>query len=467
MSLREVWHTLDKEILLAELESNHVVHAGLQFKTIQPFDHLQAVTLNWNFLNPYPTSSSYSWKASPHFFAIARVDYEHHGGLDPEFEWSAALAELSYRVLKGGGITKYIPLANADESEPVFLPVSIRDVIRFANLHLGRSNAWLLWLFFLLRFRFTRFPARVTFRAPVVNRGRLFARAKFRSTGDYTAIIPTILRYDYIVHSIESLLVNAYPPREIIVVDQSPRELRNPLVYQPYESRGVLRVFYLEAPGQSVSRNLAIQKATTDWILFFEDDTEAWPGMMEEHRYLMEHSLADVSTGVSLAPWKDESFIPESNRRYHISDILATGNCFMRRETALSVGGLHLAFNRGAGADDDFGRRLFLSGRLIVYNYKAIQTHHKAPSGGMRVHGAWWRNTSRLLEPYPAVPQYFVLLKYYPREYHVFLIFYFYAWLRKRTGLLRYLALVFLSPVKILASKRQAEKLLVELKEGG
>lgn len=453
-------------MLVKQLESTEVIHAGLQFNTIQPFDHLQAVTLNWNFLNPSPNSRNYSWKASPHFFAIARKDYERHCGFDSDFGWSAALAELSYRVLKGGGVTKHIPLTNIDDSDQVFPLVGVRDVIQFASRHLGWSNAWLLWVFFLMRFRFSSIPGRAYLSAPKISLRGFLSETKVRSAGDYTAIIPTILRYDYIGRSIESLLKSAYPPSEIIVVDQTPQQFRRPSVYEQYERRGFLRVFYRDEPGQSASRNLAIQEATTEWLLFFEDDTEAWPTMMEEHRYLMEHSLADVSTGVSLAPWKDESFIPEANRRYHISDILATGNCFMRRETALSVGGLHAAFDRGAGADDDFGRRLFLSGRLIVYNYKAIQTHHKASTGGMRVHGAWWRNTSRLLEPYPAVPQYFLLLKYYPRRYHGFLILSYYFWLRKRTGTLRYLALCLLSPIKILVSKRRAEKLFDQLKEG-
>lgn len=457
--LPTIWRQMDFNILLSELRHAHIVHSGLLFSTIDPLKDIQAVTLNWNFLFPDRKVPSYSWMATPHFVAFGREAYKQVGGFDPKFEWSCAVADFSYRLQRAGGVTKYVSWLEALPNEECFPSVSHRDVLRFASRHLGRYHARLLWMVFVARFRFVAFPE--TYAPPKAgeNLNVMVLGTPHRNVTDYTAIIPTVLRYDYITRSIDSLLSNAYPPAEIIVVDQSPVALRQNKVYEPYIQKGVLRVFYLDEPGQSVSRNLAIRESKTEWLLFFEDDTEAWPELIREHRYLLEHSLADVSTGVSLAPWKDNSYIPEKLRKYHISDILATGNSFMRRDTAWSVGGLNLAFDRGPGADDDFGRRLFLSGKLIIYNFKAIQTHHKAPRGGMRVHGAWWRNTSAIFGAYPPPTQMFVIRCYYERRFWLSHILLFYL-RTKSGGPLRVLLDFILLPIKLIRSWRESSRLL-------
>ncbi len=457
IALPVVWHQVYQHVIDERLKHVQVMHAGLGVGRGEAFEALTAVSFNWNFLTPTKTSNNYSWKATEHIMAFRAETFRLLGGFDIRFSLTASLAEFCYRVMKSGGLVQCVAsLIPKAETLPV-AQVTPADVVQFAEIHLSPNHARLLKAFYWLRFRPVRFPVKSPSALPEekILSGIVHERV-VRTVGDYTAIIPTILRYDYIGKSIDSLLTDVYPPKEIIVVDQSPAQQRQPQVYQPYIDRGLLRIFYLDEAGQSTSRNLAIQEAKTEWLLFFEDDTEAWPAMMQEHRYLMEHSHADVSTGVSLAPWKDETYIPQRLRKYHVSDVLATGNCFMRRDTALDVGGLHMAFNRGSGADDDFGRRLFLAGKLIIFNYKAIQTHHKAPSGGMRVHGAWWRNTSSLFGAYPPPTQMFMIVEYYKRKYRAFQILYFFGQLKKRSSTTHFILSMILLPVKVLRSFRAA-----------
>ena len=461
IALPVVWHQVDQHVIDERLKHVQVMHAGLGVGGGEAFEALTTVSFNWNFLTPTKTSNNYSWKATEHIMAFRAETFRLLGGFDIRFSLTASLAEFCYRVMKSGGLVQYVAsLIPKAETLPV-AQVTPADVVQFAKIHLSPNHARLLKAFYWLRFRPVRFPTKSSSIVPEEKllSGILHERV-VRMVGDYTAIIPTILRYDYIGRSIESLLIHEYPPKEIIVVDQSPAQQRQPQVYQPYIDKGLLRVFYLDEAGQSTSRNLAIQEAKTEWLLFFEDDTEAWPAMMQEHRYLMEHSYADVSTGVSLAPWKDESYIPERLKKYHVSDVLATGNCFMRRDTALDVGGLHMAFNRGSGADDDFGRRLFLAGKLIIFNYKAIQTHHKAPSGGMRVHGAWWRNTSKLFGAYPPPTQSFMIRNYYSSKFWIVQFALFYLQAKKVNSLWSYFLILLFSPIKLYKSVRSSSLLL-------
>jgi GT2 family glycosyltransferase len=455
-----LWQSLDRVQILKKLEHVHAVHSGLPYGGHRLFKELQTVSLNWNFLSPNEKINNYSWKATEHFIAFRKETFLALGGFDTSFTLTGSIAEFCYRVMRSGGLVEYVPPAEHVLYENVASKTSASDVVLFAARHLSINYARLLKFYFFLTMQpvFISIKNFQSERNDIALSGIVFNRP-LKSVSEYTAIIPTILRYDYIVKSIESLKCSEFPPREIIVVDQTPIHLRKPQIYEPYIREGILRVFYLDKPGQCTSRNLAIREARTDWLLFFEDDTVAWPGMMQEHKYLIEHSLADVSTGVSLAPWKDESYILVKNRKYHVSDVLATGNCFMKKDTALSVGGLHPAFDQGPGADDDFGRRLFLSGKLILFNYKAIQTHYKAPIGGMRAHGVWWRNASSLSDAYPPPTQAFVIRKYYPSKYQIlqFLIFYLKA--KNNKGWAFILHVVFF-PFRIFKSIRLSSALL-------
>lgn len=459
---KEIFETVDIKDVIEGLENSDVIHCGLLFEGAIAFTDLQVVTINWNFLVPDNTQAAFTWKATSDFICFRSGLFVKMNGFVPGLSLNAALMEFCYRAMMSGANVSYNPeLVKKGSSYNV--SISKQDNLYFARHHLGSKHfRFLQFYYFFSNLSWSKIV--VGSSPPTINENSTYqfkvnGTEKVRSVGPYTAIIPTIDRYAYIERSIQSLLQHPFPPNEIIVVDQTPAPDRHPEIYEPYSREVNLRVFYLDTPGQCTSRNLAIEKATNEWLLFFEDDTEAWPDMMKEHIGLMEHSWADVSTGVSLAPWKDVSYIPSTIRKYHIADVLATGNCFMMKKTALSVGGLHPAFNRGSGADDDFGKRLFLAGKLIVFNHKAIQTHHKAPRGGMRVHGAWWRNTSKLLDAYPPPTQLYMLRKYYPPKKWLAQIILFYLLARKKMNYFRFGLSIILAPLKYYRSLRIVKKL--------
>jgi glycosyltransferase involved in cell wall biosynthesis len=454
LARKEVFEKFDTATILNKLEDIDVIHCGLQFEGLTAFRELQVLTFNWNFLIPDSSKEAYTWRGTSDFLCLDSNLFRKMNGFVQGLSLNASIMEFCYRTMMAGGNVKNVPLGV--EKKNAVLTVSKQDSLYFSLHHVGKKAQLFLRFFYLVAYlslpRSKKLKPPPSINYSVHYLFKVKKEKKVRSIDKYTAIIPTIDRYDYIDKSIQSLLNNPFPPDEIIVVDQTPLRKRNTSIYEPYLKAGVVRLFFLDTPGQCTSRNLAISEAKNEWLLFFEDDTEAWPEMMKEHIELLEYSFADVSTGVSLAPWKDEKYISEKMKRYHIADVLATGNCLMHREVALSVGGLHLAFNRGSGADDDFGKRLFLSGKQIVFNFKAIQTHHKAPQGGMRVHGAWWRNSSNIFQAFPPPTQMYMIQKYYPAKFWLFQNLLFYIQSGKGQNWFRFLLSILFSPVKIIRS---------------
>ena len=76
-----------------------------------------------------------------------------------------------------------------------------------------------------------------------------------------------------------------------------------------------------------------------------------------------------------------------------------------------------MAFNRGSGIDDNLGKRIFQNGGLVLWNPKAVRTHHKAVEGGLREFGVTWIGKTKLNKPFPAPTALYNIYKFYPKRY--------------------------------------------------
>lgn len=456
-----------------ESTRHDILHGGMLFTEVSYFELLNYCTTSWFYLPATRLIPSVNWRATAHFIFIRKEVVKQLGGVDLTYDSiHTALADLTYRALKSGASIEFDPgvfIANS-KIQVEKTKSSVKDQFQFISKFIGRK-ALLYAKFFTFwsnLFRWQVIKDVLFFRSkPLIQftgqgQFQLVLDTKVKQIMTYTAIIPTINRYDYIQRSIDSLINDTISPTEVIVVDQTPPALRNREVYVKYKEDARVRIFFLDVAGQSSSRNFAIEQSSNEWLLLFEDDAEAWDDMIVNHIYLLEHSHADVSTGVSLAPWKDASFIPESNRKFFLTDVLATGNAFVRRSDVLEVGGLDLAFEKGSGADDDLGKRLFLNGKRVVFNYKAIETHHKAPSGGMRTHGSWWNNKTTLLGEFPPATKVYSIQKFYPFKFRFPLYLQYFLAAKRRHSWPEYVLLWTLSPYKLIKSISKAKKLFAK-----
>jgi GT2 family glycosyltransferase len=456
-----------------EVADYDLLHAGLRLGAEQLMHSLWLTGTNWLFLDPHPDRRAVSWKALPALCWLRPATVRDLGGFDLAYQSAEArLMDLAYRLLAAGGRVCHDPfgLPAPGAGQPA-LALPLADELVFVFRHLGAAAAGYVtfWQGLLSRRPWAAWQAwraaRQRVRAcpalkPQAGRSlRLMAETKRQVVGTISAIIPTLNRYECMARSIQSLLQQTPAPTEIIVVDQTPPEARQPEVYAPFLERSQIRVIYLEQAGQSLARNAAIQAAVGEWCLLFEDDAAAWEDMLAQHVAAVERSGAAVSTGISLAPWKDASYIPANNRHFQLTEVLATGNSLAKRAALLAVDGLDRAYDRGSGADHDLGVRLHLAGYEVLLNPKAIMTHYKAPHGGMRTYGAWWRTHATFWAPYPQATQVYTIQRYYPHTYWLPLYLLYYMNARRQLSKPAFVWLWVSAPWKLTRAIRAAAAL--------
>ena len=143
-------------------------------------------------------------------------------------------------------------------------------------------------------------------------------------------------------------------PVDIIVYDQTDKSIRDLELASKFD-KSIVKFIYSDEKGQSSARNNALKNTTREWCMLFDDDSVALPGMMSEHKRLLEYSEYLISTGASLSPGQKFSDLPYAINFYHLADVLDTGNLFIHKDIFRKVGYLDLAFNKGPGVDNDFG----------------------------------------------------------------------------------------------------------------
>lgn len=428
-------------------------HVGVGFYHPHAFQKLSLSALVWFFLRPSPLKRSNSWMAGLQVVVIKKGILEKvsvdEGYTNPHM----VLADIAFQVVRNGGMVCYDP-ALIDFPFPENLKIVKKDLQRFVLRFFGRRAC-------IIGFPFSLYSyfGKVKEIGPPYSVFNLIKAEKVKEIREYSAIIPTINRYDYLKKAIYSLLNNPRPPAEIVVVDQTPVQYRRVDYYSEFDPK-IVRVFFLDKAGQSSSRNFAIKQVKHRWILLFEDDAEAWENTILEHIHLLEYSAADFSTGVALAPWKDVSYIPKTINFFHLASVLASGNCMCDKEWIDSVGLFDQAFDKGSGADDNLGKRLYLAGACIVFNPKAIETHHKAPKGGLRTYGAWWKNKGTYFGPFPLPTESYDFIRFYPRRFYIRLCLYRLFTSYRRSGPVMNIINTLLFPMKVFLSYRKAQTLL-------
>jgi glycosyltransferase involved in cell wall biosynthesis len=377
-------------------QSSDVWHAGLRLGMLGAPRMIDFVQPTW-MLNrdPDPDRSATSWRLSLNACLVRTEVLSQLGGPRPEFtSLDAAALELGHRYLQRGAFVRHEPALLAHIDAPELMPrLGIEDEIRFVAYRFGRR--WMQWA--AMRALLTGYApalelvraARAVLSNPIPSQPAPFRRdfVKPRPTvhgARVTVVIPTLERYSSLRKLLAQLGDQTVSPLEVLVVDQTPRDLREPIAG---EFPGLpLEVITLDQPGQCTSRNEAIRIASGDFLLFLDDDVEVSPTLVEDHLSAIQSTGADVCSGVAIEPHGQG--LPADFAYTRLSNVFPTCNTLIRKTALADPGLFDLAYDRAARADGDLGTRVYLSGALMVLCPSISVIHHHAPRGGLRAHRA-------------------------------------------------------------------------------
>ena len=371
-------------------------HAGLRLGMGAQPAMLDTVVSTW-MLNrdPYPNLEATSWRLSLRACLMKAEVLRQMGNLQPEFlTLDGCGLEFGYRCVTRGVLVRHLPSLAGKGNLPTNVQIPLEDASRLIYAHFGRR--WGDWALLRTLMRGEISPRKLA-RILATIRGETLppspspfrhagaAAGNWRHEARVSVLIPTLDRYPYLRTLLAQLREQSVRPIQVIVIDQTSPERRE-TSFQEEFSELPLCMIHLERPGQCVARNTGLEVAQGDFILFLDDDVELRADYIERHLNSLNRFRANVSSGV--ADEKGIKELPEHFRFIRLSDVFPTGNTLVHRSVLERSGLFDLAYDHGQRADGDLGMRAYLTGALMVLNPDVRLFHHRAPSGGLRTHGA-------------------------------------------------------------------------------
>ena len=399
-----------------------VAHAGLSKGLDKMLPDLRMVVTDWSMINAPAHTASSSWRVGLDACLLRRSVWPQLGGLDAAYQTSTGAGlDWGRRCLAAGVLIEHRPELVGGRAEPVAEAATADDLYTYLLRHYGRKWARYVAVRRGLRTgiqerrllqaaieRVSATPAPATQHAW---RRPQSADAAVRAA-DVSVIIPTLGRYPYLPGALDSLRRQTVRPREVVVVDQNHPEDRQPAVYEGYDDLN-LRVIWQDERGQSLARNTALADVKGHYVFMFDDDSIAHDDLIEQHLRAVLDGRFDVSTGVAFPPPPTPYELPPAFEKPRIAQTFDSGNSLMRTALAYEMGGFDRNFDLGPGTDVDLGTRMYLAGKRIAHTPSAVRIHFKAPTGGLRVHGAKKYNTdASLLAPFPPPTQSYYATRY-------------------------------------------------------
>jgi GT2 family glycosyltransferase len=376
-------------------------HAGLRLGTQNQPALIDFVAPNWMFnCDPPADIEATSWRASIAACLVRTAVVRQLGLPCDDFETlPGAMLEWALRWITRGALIRHVPglvagARLADHNWAAENTPSLADEVRFVAYRYGRF--WARWCCAraaltgeapaaALIAAWQRVPRRRPYAEPAPYRSDRVLGAADLAGARVTVLIPTLNRYRYLHVVLANLRAQTVRPHEIIIVDQTPADRRDPTIAERFADLP-LRLMFQDEPGQCASRNAGLAASTGDYILFIDDDDELVPTLIEDHLVNLARLDADVSSGVAtevgtapLAP--EQQFV-------RASDVFPTNNTLIRRDVLRRSGLFDLAFNRAPRADGELGMRVYQSGAFMVLDQRIAVMHHHAAEGGLRQHRA-------------------------------------------------------------------------------
>lgn len=221
-----------------------------------------------------------------------------------------------------------------------------------------------------------------------------------------SVIIPSLNRAQAVVDVVGDFLKQDYPAFEVIVVDQRKEESARLAEIARHDPR--LRVIRTEIVGTCHARNLGVEAAEGEIVLFSDDDNR-----IERRYFLTSHAKAydDPSIGgvggrvvdknvnlnreqsgpVCTVTKTGRIYPNATSRQRQFINAPRGGNMSFRKEVVRQVGGFDETFRGNAMREEtDFSLRVVRAGWKILYEPEAENVHLALPAGTRSVDRLAW-----------------------------------------------------------------------------
>jgi len=217
---------------------------------------------------------------------------------------------------------------------------------------------------------------------------------------NFSVIIPTHKRNNFLLEAIESVLGQSFPPKELIIVDDFPQKETKDIV-QATNRRSDIDCIYVvndQQPGAIRSRNIGEKYSTGNYLAFLDDD-DLWES---DYLYEVQKKISETNSKVVLS-WikefdEDGNFQPfhrNPSPQFHFDEFVLKNpgtlcsNFVIARELFQTIGGYD-EFVRGS-ADKD----IFIQTQRFKAPFAVIR--HELVMRRMTPGGQWTGNMSKIL----------------------------------------------------------------------
>jgi glycosyltransferase involved in cell wall biosynthesis len=381
----DIWHSsLDQGYKNAFPEI--VYQTAVYFWYAKDFDNLE---------------KSVSWRINPNAFAIRKQAWETFGGFDLDYEnIQTSALDFGFNTLRyQGSVPLYVKGLFENKYEKV--TISTKDIYTFYTKNFKRSHS--IYMFFRSKFwklkefkSFNFAKNKFQFKSKdVVLKPRELQTIK--GTPKVSYIIPTMMRQDFTINLLNDLENQTYKPFEVIVVDATPENVRDSLLYNPKNYSFNVVFKWQTTKGSCRARNEAIKLCTGDYIVFGDDDIRIQPQFIENHIRLLQTYNAEACNGLDIRADHQRQDLNDledklkalGDARWKVGATQSFSNansCVSRRVVNLLVGN-DINYDGGYGEDSDFGLSITKLGVTVLQNPFSVNLHLKPPIGGYRFWG--------------------------------------------------------------------------------
>lgn len=219
-----------------------------------------------------------------------------------------------------------------------------------------------------------------------------------------SVVIPTFNRGQVLLDTIALLQQQTMLPEEIIIVDQT-KYAEGDAIYACLVSlhkQNVIRYIQRDEASIPKAMNHGLINASTDYVVFLDDDINILPVFIEQHKQVLASSGAYAHVGQVLQPGetpqilsksyqagkglcRDHGFLFSSKHDANVHNCMA-GNLCVDRERAINAGGFDENFIGAAYRfETEFCRRMIRHyNKPFFFSPKPVLYHLQCATGGTR-----------------------------------------------------------------------------------